>query len=175
MLFASLRSSALNDDISKQTTAEMDWRQVVGPSGLCRPLDEKNGFPSNNPHLAPCKGCPQEILKGCLLPKRGEAIGPDPNEKCIIHGQGRGPGGQGARGPGPAPQTHQCQTGESGSGRRCCARHRRVISVPGYREALYPPSPSCRDARPGASVGASSAHANGRGLGGFWFLQRMRQ
>ena len=27
---------------------------------------------------------------------------------------------------------------------------------------LYPPSPCCRDARPGASVGASSAHANGQ-------------
>ena len=28
----------------------------MGPRGLCRPLDEKHGFPLNNPHLAPCKG-----------------------------------------------------------------------------------------------------------------------
>ena len=49
MLFTSLRSSTL------QTTAEMDWCRVVGPRGLCRPLDEKQGFPTKNPPLGPCK------------------------------------------------------------------------------------------------------------------------
>ena len=47
MLSASLRSSALNDHISKQATAETDWCGVVGPRGLCRPRDEKKGFPTN--------------------------------------------------------------------------------------------------------------------------------
>ena len=36
-------------------------------------------------------------MKPFLLPTRGEAIGPDPNEKYTF---GEGPGGQGARGPG---------------------------------------------------------------------------
>ena len=47
MLFVSLRSSALNDHISAQATAEMDWCGVVGPRGPRRPLDEKKGFPTN--------------------------------------------------------------------------------------------------------------------------------
>ena len=34
----------------------MDWCRVVGPHGLCRPLDDKQGFPTNNLALAPCQG-----------------------------------------------------------------------------------------------------------------------
>ena len=37
--------------------AEMDYCRVVGPRGLCRPLDEKQGLPTNTSPLAPCKGC----------------------------------------------------------------------------------------------------------------------
>ena len=35
----------------------MDSCRVVGPRGLCRPLDEKQGFPTNTSPLAPCQGC----------------------------------------------------------------------------------------------------------------------
>ena len=35
----------------------MDYCRVVGPRGLCRPLDEKQGFPTNTSPLAPFKGC----------------------------------------------------------------------------------------------------------------------
>ena len=31
----------LSNQISQQSTTEMDWCRVVGPRGLCRPLDEK--------------------------------------------------------------------------------------------------------------------------------------
>ena len=31
----------------------MDWRRVVGPRGLCRPLDEKQRFPTNSQFLVP--------------------------------------------------------------------------------------------------------------------------
>ena len=34
----------------------MDWCRVVGPRGLCRPLDEKQRFPTRNSLLTPCKG-----------------------------------------------------------------------------------------------------------------------
>ena len=30
----------INNHIAQLSTAEMDWRRVVGPCGLCRPLDE---------------------------------------------------------------------------------------------------------------------------------------
>ena len=33
----------------------MDGCRIVGPRGLCRPLDEKQGFPTNNLALAPCQ------------------------------------------------------------------------------------------------------------------------
>ena len=33
----------INDYISQQTTAEMDWCRVVRRRGLCRPLDDTNG------------------------------------------------------------------------------------------------------------------------------------
>ena len=42
---------------SQQNGAEMDYCRVVGPRGLCRPLDEKQGFPTNTSPLAPCQGC----------------------------------------------------------------------------------------------------------------------
>ena len=35
----------------------MDYCRVVGPRGLCRPLDEKQGFPTNTSPLAPCEDC----------------------------------------------------------------------------------------------------------------------
>ena len=35
----------------------MDCCRVVGPRGLCRPLDEKQGFPTNTSPFAPWKGC----------------------------------------------------------------------------------------------------------------------
>ena len=35
----------------------MDCCRVVGFRGLCRPLDEKQGFPTNTSPLAPCQGC----------------------------------------------------------------------------------------------------------------------
>ena len=35
----------------------MDHRRVVGPRGLCRPLDEKQRLPTNTSPLAPCEGC----------------------------------------------------------------------------------------------------------------------
>ena len=41
----------------------MDWCGVVGPRGLCRPLDEKKGFPTNTSPLTPCQGC---LLAGAL-------------------------------------------------------------------------------------------------------------
>ena len=31
----------ISDQILQQSTTEMDWCRVVGPGGLCRPLDEK--------------------------------------------------------------------------------------------------------------------------------------
>ena len=33
-------------NFSRQATAEMGWCRVVGPRGLCRPLDVKQGFPT---------------------------------------------------------------------------------------------------------------------------------
>ena len=41
--------------VSQQTTAEMDRCRVVGLRGLCRPLDERQRFPTNNPPLTPCE------------------------------------------------------------------------------------------------------------------------
>ena len=35
----------------------MDYCRVVGPRGLCRPLDKKQGLPTNTSPLAPCEGC----------------------------------------------------------------------------------------------------------------------
>ena len=35
----------------------MDSCRVVGPRGLYRPLDEKQGFPTNTSPLAPCQAC----------------------------------------------------------------------------------------------------------------------
>ncbi|CAE7928211.1 unnamed protein product [Symbiodinium sp. KB8] len=34
--------------VARQTTAEMDWCRVVGPRGLCGPLDEMQRFPTSN-------------------------------------------------------------------------------------------------------------------------------
>ena len=97
----------ISDQISQQSTTEMGWCRVVGPRGLCRPLDEK------------------------------QATNKQP-------GTSR-----------PVRATRRADT--AGQGRAAGRRHYSP-RVP----RLYPPSPCCRDARPGASVGASSAHANGQ-------------
>ena len=94
-------------------------------------------------------------------------------------GEGRGSGGQGASGPGAArgpggrgqagaaaggvgSQTKMTVWGPSllPDGREVIRGAASLQSS--YTGRLYPPSPSCRDAPPGASVGASSAHANGQ-------------
>ena len=56
----------------------MDCCRVVGPRGLCRPLDEKQGLPTNTSPLAPCLGCSKAEQSrttfreeaGGLLPRR---------------------------------------------------------------------------------------------------------
>ena len=62
----------INDHMSQQTTAEMDWCRVVGPRGLCRPLDEKQALPTNNPKTARSSySTPQN--------PRGRHLGPPPS------------------------------------------------------------------------------------------------
>ena len=73
---------------------------------------------------------------------------------------GQGRAGQGRAGQGRAEQGRAGQ-GRAGQGRAGRARGLRARAA-SFTRRLYPPSPSCRDARPGASVGASSAHANGQ-------------
>ena len=53
LLFAPFAVPHINDHKTQQTTVEMDWCRVVGPRGLCRPLDEKPKFPTNNSLRAP--------------------------------------------------------------------------------------------------------------------------
>ena len=38
--------------VAQPSTADMDGCRVVGPRGLCRPLDEKRGFPTSHPGRA---------------------------------------------------------------------------------------------------------------------------
>ena len=62
--------------VSQQNGAEMDYCRVVGPRGLCRPLDEKQGFPTNTSPLAPCQGCSKAEQSRTTF--REEAGGPLP-------------------------------------------------------------------------------------------------
>ena len=133
----------------------MDWCRVVGPRGLCRPLDEKHGFPLNNPHLAPCKGRTKwQTIAGRLGRQAGRQAG--------RAGRAGGRAGKG----GPWPDQNDINGGEFGVLLYCLTAERSFAGRRHYRPRipgrLYPPSPCCRDARPGASVGASSAHANGQ-------------
>ena len=41
--------------VSQQNGAEVDYCRVVGPRGLCRPLDEKQGLPTNISPFAPAR------------------------------------------------------------------------------------------------------------------------
>ena len=68
MLCASLASRHINDHISQQTTAEMDWCRVVGPRGLCRPLNQKQALPSVARSESPSR--PWRPLAAILLVSR---------------------------------------------------------------------------------------------------------
>ena len=96
------------DSECKASNAEMDWCRVVGPCGLCRPLDEKHGFPANTPHLAPCKG----RLKGTRAGqgRAGSRAGQRQRAAAAGRAQGRAQGragGQGARGHGARTLPHR--------------------------------------------------------------------
>ena len=74
-------------------------------------------------------------------------------------GQGQGRAGQGRAGQGQGRAGQGSREEQEG---RALPHYNGLTSVLCEVYRLYPPSPSCRDARPGASVGASSAHANGQ-------------
>ena len=99
-------------------------------------------------------------------------------------GRGQGAGGRGAGGRGQGGRGQGAEGRGQGGSKQGAGEHRagqekstdhpngRAFGVQVIRGAaslqssctgrLYPPSPCCRDARPGASVEASSAHANGQ-------------
>ena len=80
---------------------------------------------------------------------------------------GQGRAGQSRAGQGRAGQAGQGRAGQItstvvGLGSPCCVIRGAASLQSSYTGRFCPPSPSCRDARPGASVGASSALANGQ-------------
>ena len=79
----------------------MDYCRVVGPRGLCRPLDKKQGLPTNTSPLAPCEGCSkagkerlfafqgqdragQAGWRGCLLGPAQKAPGRQPGTQNLV-------------------------------------------------------------------------------------------
>ena len=83
------------DHIPQQSTAEMDWCRVVGPHGLCRPLDEKQVQQTTRP-LALCAGCSKWNTSGWnAICSSGSRAG----TKKGAEGRA-GVGGQGQRGRG---------------------------------------------------------------------------
>ena len=153
----------------------MDWCRVVGP---CPPLDEKRGVPTNNPpHPTSVNTCKHLSWQGKSPSKAGRwqrqafllgsetgspvRTGPAGPESLALEARAIKPWNLPAFGPRPS----------WGCAYRPRKKHKHPLSsiavvtaVLVYPEALFshPPSPFCRDARPGASVGASSAHVNGQ-------------
>ena len=138
----------------------------MGPHGLCRPLDENQRFPRNNSPLAPYQGCSKFPGTECALARqRAPTGGHGPARERPKKTLGKGSGARKlASAPSPGPFWGK-------PGRRKGATPPLVdlgLSVlPNGREfrttvARTSPSLLGQDARPGASVGASSAHANGQ-------------
>ena len=71
LCFLSQLSLQKGAHIPQEATAEMDWCRLVGPHGLCRPLDESQAFPTNTPPLAACEGRSKHKIK-----KKGTEKGP---------------------------------------------------------------------------------------------------
>ena len=147
----------------------MDWCGVVGPRGLCRPLDEKKGFPTNTSPLAPCQGCSRPHT-GLDLGRAGQGR-TGGQGRAGRAGQGRAGKGEGGAGrTGPGGTGARARPSGPGGGHRPLwgyppdplKKHKRrqqgTVTAGPNREAL--PSLTVltgRSAR--GSVGASSAHA----------------
>ena len=160
----------LNKHIAQPSTAEMDWCQVVGP----------RGFPLNNPHLAPCKGRSKwQTIAGRLGRQAGRA---GAGHRAAQGSRGQQRAAEGSRGQQRAAEGSRGQQraaeGTGGTGHRAQRTGHRAQGTGQGRAGQGRAGPGFTlphrlvEARPGASVGASSAHANGqrrsrqfRGLG----------
>ena len=123
-------------NFSRQATAEMGWCRVVGPRGLCRPLDVKQGFPTLRD-----RDWTEAGLQTCGCPGLAQE----------------------ARAPGIYQPPPQKNSGLNVSSFFTAYRLREVnggVVTTVLDNRLQHP-PFWRDARLGASVRASRAHANG--------------
>ena len=140
---------------------EMDWCRVVGPRGLCRPLDEKQTtWPSRPVKATRCANTGQRRAGQCRALFGKEANSPGPGGPASLEFASR------CTPPDP-PKKHRPRRRWWVWGSSLLPNGKEVIRGAASLQSsctgrLYPPSPCCRDARPGASVGASSAHANGQ-------------
>ena len=73
-----------NDYNTQETTAEMDWHRVVGPRGLCRPLDESKGFQQTT--------CPSRPVRAARSARHSKQVS---RAGAGQGGQGRAEAGQG--------------------------------------------------------------------------------
>ena len=125
----------------------MDWCRVGGPRGLCRPLDEKRGFPTNNPPFAPCylevstpipaKSRPQKLARGRADQSRAGRAGRAQQSRA---GQGVGRGGICQLGtpnpPKARPKTAQILASYSCPAEKSFAGRRQCLYLNIYRQAL---------------------------------------
>ena len=142
--------------VPQQNGAEMDYCRVVGPRGLCRPLDEKQGFPTNTSPLAPCQGCSKAWQSGRARQSRAGHLRTGQGYRD----QRRGQQIRGVASSNWPRRFRRYFLDPQNCQKKCGLRKIGGVAPSDRPGRLYPPSPSCRDARPGASVGASSAHAN---------------
>ena len=165
---------------SKQPTNNLEPRALSGlldvltqgRAGQGRAGRAGHGRAGQGSPLPPAPSLPPALPPApCPLPPAPCPLPPAPCPLPPARGQGGG-SGQEARGRGQgAGAGDRAGQGRAGQGRAqqgsIFAHSRKKIRGTASLQSsctrrLYPPSPCCRDARPGASVGASSAHANGQ-------------
>ena len=151
MLFASPRSSAENVRFTAKQ-AEMDYCRVVGPRGLCRPLDERQGSQQTLRLSHPVRVARKQSKAARLFEKRLWPFAKTAGQA------GRAPSNRPRRL--RTPLQTPCRPkwpGKPGSSRPICQFSQVLVEI-GTSGSLESASPFGRNARPRASVGASSAH-----------------